>query len=685
MNEKRKPIRRKVQWMVFSIAVAALLLTSAVGISSMMKIRKYSEDALITQMEQNLYNIVTDKAELADIQLEGYAGYIQDFSSYIHKLYLNPLAYLKKEVLPPNPENKGTYSLQRALTGTDISLEEINDEMGLLGNLEQVWDPVITANSEIITTIYIGTESGFMISYDAYAAEDSEGNYEEAYYDYFATEWYQEAKHAEKAVFTDLYVDYYGRGLMISCVAPFYDADDNFAGVVGMDIRMTDLHRSVIDINLGEEASAFLVDNTGDVIGSPEQLENGHGFESIYKESNPAHVAAKKIMSGEKGIYLTEDGIYYAYTPVKTADWKFCVEIPKSVVLKPVSAVTQNIQSTIIVFGFFFAIIILLVVAIVDRFSKRLTDPLLALGRDVKTISGGNLDYRAQVRCNDEIGDLAGEFNQMAASLKQYIHDFTAVVAEKERIGAELDIATHIQSSMLPCIFPAFPERKEIDIYATMNPAKEVGGDFYDFFMVDDRHLAIVMADVSGKGVPAALFMVIGKTLIKDHTQPGRNLGEVFTEVNNILCESNSEGLFITAFEGVLDMVTGEFRFVNAGHEMPYICKKDGNYEVYKIRAGFVLAGMEGIRYREGCVQLEPGDKIFQYTDGVTEATDIKNKLYGMDRLTSILNRNVDKTPMELLPEVKKDIDTFVGDAPQFDDITMLCLEYKERMEVKEK
>lgn len=671
--------------MVFSITVAALLLTSAVGISSMMKIRKYSEDALITQMEQNLYNIVTDKAELADIQLEGYAGYIQDFSSYIHKLYLNPSAYLKKEVLPPNPENKGTYSLQRALTGTDISLEEINDEMGLLGNLEQVWDPVITANSEIITTIYIGTESGFMISYDAYAAEDSEGNYEEAYYDYFATEWYQEAKHAEKAVFTDLYVDYYGRGLMISCVAPFYDADDNFAGVVGMDIRMTDLHRSVIDINLGEEASAFLVDNTGDVIGSPEQLENGHGFESIYKESNPAHVAAKKIMSGEKGIYLTEDGIYYAYTPVKTADWKFCVEIPKSVVLKPVSAVTQNIQSTIIVFGFFFAIIILLVVAIADRFSKRLTDPLLALGRDVKTISGGNLDYRAEISCNDEIGDLAGEFNQMAASLKQYIRDFTSAVAEKERIGAELDIATHIQASMLPCIFPAFPDRKELDIYATMNPAKEVGGDFYDFFMVDDRHLAIVMADVSGKGVPAALFMVIGKTLIKDHTQPGRNLGEVFTEVNNILCESNSEGLFITAFEGVLDMVTGEFRFVNAGHEMPYICKKDGNYEVYKIRAGFVLAGMEGIRYREGCVQLEPGDKIFQYTDGVTEATDSKNELYGMDRLTSILNRNVDKTPMELLPEVKKDIDAFVGDAPQFDDITMLCLEYKERMEVKEK
>ena len=186
--------------------------------------------------------------------------------------------------------------------------------------------------------------------------------------------------------------------------------------------------------------------------------------------------------------------------------------------------------------------------------------------------------------------------------------------------AAELNVATNIQQSMLPCIFPAFPERKEIDIYATMDPAKEVGGDFYDFFMVDDKHLAIVIADVSGKGVPAALFMVIGKTLIKDHTTQGRDLGAVFTEVNNLLCESNSEEMFITAFEGVLNLETGEFNYVNAGHEMPFICKANGDFEPYKIRAAFVLAGMEGMKYRAGSMTLEPGDKIFQYTDGVTEA-----------------------------------------------------------------
>lgn len=245
---------------------------------------------------------------------------------------------------------------------------------------------------------------------------------------------------------------------------------------------------------------------------------------------------------------------------------------------------------------------------------------------------------------------------------------------------AELNVATNIQKSMLPCIFPAFPDRSEFDIYATMDPAKEVGGDFYDFFMVDERHLAIVMADVSGKGIPAALFMVIGKTLIKDHTQPGRNLGEVFTKVNDLLCESNSEGLFITAFEGVLDLVSGEFNFVNAGHEMPFICKAGGSFEAYKIKPGFVLAGMEGMKYKAGSLTLDVGDKIFQYTDGVTEATNGNNELYGMDRLSVILNKHNDKNPAEILPAVKQDIDLFVGDAPQFDDITMLCLEYKSKM-----
>jgi hypothetical protein len=248
---------------------------------------------------------------------------------------------------------------------------------------------------------------------------------------------------------------------------------------------------------------------------------------------------------------------------------------------------------------------------------------------------------------------------------------------ETERISAELNVANHIQTSMLPNLFPAFPEREEFDIYAGMTPAKEVGGDFYDFFMVDDRHLAVVIADVSGKGVPAALFMVIGKTLIKDHTQPGRDLGEIFTEVNELLCESNSEGLFITAFEGVLDLDTGEFVYVNAGHDAPFIYRRDGFYEPLAVKSGFVLAGMENTRFSEGKIVLGAGDKLFHYTDGVTEATNIHNVLYGKERLLNVLNENKGQTPKETLSSVKADIDNFVGEVPQFDDITMLCVEYR--------
>lgn len=286
------------------------------------------------------------------------------------------------------------------------------------------------------------------------------------------------------------------------------------------------------------------------------------------------------------------------------------------------------------------------------------------------------------IKTGDEISILAQSFNSMMTDITDYMVDLKTVTAEKERIGAELDIATHIQASMLPCIFPAFPDREEFDVFASMTPAKEVGGDFYDFFMVDDTHLAIVMADVSGKGVPAALFMVIGKTLLKDHTQPGRDLGEVFSEVNELLCASNSEGLFITAFEGVLDLATGEFNFVNAGHEMPFICSREGAFKPYKIKPGFVLAGMEEMKYKAGSLALNPGDKVFLYTDGVTEAANAQNELYGMKRLEGALNQNRNAAPDDLLPSIKADIDQFVGEAPQFDDITMLCMEYKSKAEM---
>ena len=447
-----------------------------------------------------------------------------------------------------------------------------------------------------------------------------------------------------------------------------------------------------------EDSVCFYIDAMVEEMGDDPANQLPYGSDILYVDAanpdDPAdmekYITIWERYRDNKGIdtpLVTDNDYGYNYTGVSVIldeNGNAIAEIQYILDMSEVRAYLNSFLINMLLISF--AIIGITIILYIFFVRKMVTKPvgkLTAFTQEI-TKTGMFENQHIDIKTGDEIESLSQSFNFMLAELENYIANLSKVTAEKERIGAELDIAKHIQASMLPCIFPAFPERKEFDIYATMEPAKEVGGDFYDFFMVDDTHLAIVMADVSGKGVPAALFMVIGKTLIKDHTTPGRDLGKVFTEVNQLLCESNSEELFITAFEGVLDLVTGEFVYVNAGHEMPFICKAGGDFEPYKIRAGFVLAGMEGMKYRAGSTRLEPGDKIFQYTDGVTEATNLKNELYGMNRLGAILNKVKGGTPNDILPAIKKDIDEFVGDADQFDDITMLCLEYKARMETNE-
>lgn len=244
-----------------------------------------------------------------------------------------------------------------------------------------------------------------------------------------------------------------------------------------------------------------------------------------------------------------------------------------------------------------------------------------------------------------------------------------------ERIASELDLASDIQANMLPKILPGNPEKLDFTLYAKNVPAKEVGGDFYDYFMIDEDRVAIVMADVSGKGVPAALFMVIAKTLIKDHSQLGVGPAQTFTRVNNLLCEGNDAGLFVTAWLGILELSSGKLTYVNAGHNPPLI-KRNGSYEYLKCRPGFVLAGMENIKYKEAEIVLEKGDGVFLYTDGVTEDTDINNELYGEERLLQFMNEHIHDTPKDKIHALFAELHKFEKEAEQFDDITMLALDY---------
>ena len=248
---------------------------------------------------------------------------------------------------------------------------------------------------------------------------------------------------------------------------------------------------------------------------------------------------------------------------------------------------------------------------------------------------------------------------------------------ERSRLDTELSMASSIQADMLPNIFPAYPERSEFDIYASMDPAKEVGGDFYDYFFVDDDHLGIVMADVSGKGVPAALFMMISKILVQNYAMAGHSVKETLEAVNHQICTNNREEMFVTVWFGILEISTGRLTAANAGHEYPALRTGEGLFELVKDKHGFVIGGMDGVKYREYELQLMPGARLFLYTDGVPEATNAEKELFGTDRMLEALNADPNAAPEDILKNVRAAVDAFVKDAEQFDDLTMLCVEYK--------
>ena len=325
------------------------------------------------------------------------------------------------------------------------------------------------------------------------------------------------------------------------------------------------------------------------------------------------------------------------------------------------ASMLTSVFMQVLIFATLFVFIYILIKRVIINNLQKIND---TLGR----ITKGDLNVTVDVRSNKEFSSLSDDINSTVSTLKRYIAEAAA------RIDKELEYAKQIQLSALPT---NFPDNEDFRIYAQMIAAKEVGGDFYDFYKLSDTTVAFLAADVSGKGIPAAMFMMTAKTIIKDLAESGVAVNDIFTKANEKLCENNESGMFVTAWMGILDLTTGNVQFANAGHNPPLLKRADGSFEYLKTRAGFVLAGMEGVRYRSGEITLKEGDRLFLYTDGVPEATNEENKLYGEDRLLSFMNQNATTEAVELLPALKANIDEFVGNAPQFDDITMLMFDYK--------
>ena len=329
-----------------------------------------------------------------------------------------------------------------------------------------------------------------------------------------------------------------------------------------------------------------------------------------------------------------------------------------------------------------FSTILLSIIAVAFAavfFKRQVVEPVKIASDEASRFARENTKGKpiGKISKYEEIARLATSIDTMETDMVNYMEHLTTLTADKQRIRTELSLATQIQATMMPHIYPAFPDRTEFDIYALMHPAKEVGGDFYDFFLIDEDHLCMVMADVSGKGIPAALFMMASKIILQSCAMLGQCAAEILTKTNEAICSNNQAGMFITVWLGILEISSGKLTAANAGHEYPVIKRADGAFEVMKDKHGLVIGALEGVRYREYELQFEPGMKLFLYTDGVPEASDAENRMFGLPRMLSALNADKDAGPEKLLNHVLDAMGDFVKDAEQFDDTTMLCLEYR--------
>ena len=706
-----RSISKKIVVTTITFSLITLLLSTVISFLSIYLIRdsavegsgtlgreasEISASAMIEELEHNTKRQARDKAMLARDKLDAYADAVSLAAGYATALYARADEYPARRVAFAEAENAGKWTMQLLFSDETVEYERVLPEIELLGNMEEIFAPIASRKDNVLT-IYLGTEDGVMISYD----RDSQlaAGEENRYYEYRESGWYGLGREQGGCTFSETYWDSYGRGLTITCVAPFYAKDGAFCGCVAMDILMRDLNASMVSDGIVEPTVATMIDENGNVIASGDLDPDAEETFNIFDEDAEHYLkpVGHEIIESGEGILRTGEGenaVYVTYATIASTGWKLCIKSPVSAVVEPAYAIKDSIDAntesvvssvsrgvlTVIQSGLVLVALILIIVTMsTGRISGRISDPIRQLERDVQSISGGNLDNRTSVDTDDEIGSLARSFNSMTDSLQRYVRDLKEVTAREERIASELAVATNIQESMLPRNFDEFNNaHKAFELSASMTPAKEVGGDFYDFFLVDDDHLALVMADVSGKGVPAALFMVRAMTLIKNRALSGGTPSEVLSDANDQLCEGNEGELFVTVWMAIIELSTGKGLAANAGHEHPALRRAGGDFELVKYRHSPAVATMEGLMFREHEFELHPGDTLFVYTDGVPEATNAENELFGEERLLAALNEKKDAMPKDVLELVRDGVDRFVKDAEQFDDLTMLCLRFQE-------
>ena len=717
MKKVRNLVIGGIENKVFNLILATVFLTAAAFMagylyqSSMLanlsaetssrqleSITEITGSVMDSVVEQSMDQLTEKEAEITDELFNGLKNRVEMLSDYAGKLFSDPENAPRAAFAQPDPARNGEVTAQLILAD-GVDAEAIADKIAVAANMSDMMVSLFGASEETNSCFVALPEGAFLVTDDRSLSKyNPDGTL--ISYDPRTRPWYQMAVEAGKLIFTDVEVDAFTGDIGIVCAMPVY-VDGELAAVVGSDLFLTSMQEAV---QASEQNGGFycVINNNGHVVFSPKTEGPFRVIPSAeaadLRESSNKELAAlvKDAMKAKTDVRLVnmDDGAYYMIgVPMKTVGWTLIATFKEELTEAPVATLRDNYQTiqdeaaetyrdkfnasrrTVMIL---LLLVTILMLAGALVLGKRIVQPLNNITRQIASLSEDNLEFtmKNEYRTGDEIEVLAESFAKISHKTVLYLDKVRTVTAEKERISTELQMANQIQESMLPSIFPAFPERKEFDIYAIMDPAREVGGDFYDFFLIDEDHLCVVMADVSGKGVPAALFMMISKIILQSCAMLGRSAGEILTKTNEALCSNNKMEMFVTVWLGILEISTGKVTAANAGHEYP-VMMRGGKFEIVKDKHGLVIGGLDGIKYREYEMQLEPGDKLFLYTDGVVEATRNNSELFGTERMLKALNRMASGRPYEILRSVRTAVDDFVGEDEQFDDLTMLCLEYR--------
>ena len=600
------------------------------------------------------------------------------------------------------------YSPQLAAEGIGV---ELAAEIGQATNFVDVLVPMRKSYSEVHAAFVVASRKGYFICVDNIPGEPGQSIYPSAEarkaflerYDFRQRPWYQVAQAKGECAFTDVFLGEEGY-LVLGCAAPYYD-EEGFAGVVSINGNVEDLQSQFKQIPIGRTGISFCLDSNGRVVLS--SISEGllaPGLQEVDLRENPEPTlaeAARRMTAGESDVVkVLVDGqeYYLAFAPMRIVGWSFGALIGRDEVLAPIQEVTalvhEKMKDFYEILGQTFAagagkaLLLLLPLALVAFFTSgaladRLVRPIRALAEGVQEIAEGNLDKKLEIRTGNELEELASCFNEMTEDLKDYVQKLSQAAAKEERTRTELEVAARIQAGLLPAPLKPAVQAGRFGLSAFMEPAKEVGGDLYDFYFLDEDLLAVTVADVSDKGVPAALFMVMAKTLLKDQVMMRRNekeLARAVAEANDALVQSNTAFMFVTAFIGILHLPTGNFTYVNAGHNPPLLCRR-GRTEYLPKARNPILGVRGGMAFAAENLTLQRGDSLFLYTDGVTEARDGAKGFFGEQRLQEVLSSTAGQGAGVQMEAVRERLAAFVGEAAQSDDITMLALAYGQKDE----